>query len=378
MAGEGKPPQLGRGLSALLGDDEDSVDDEQGSHSHKTVPIESVQPGRFQPRRMLNDPAIQELADSIREKGILQPILVRARPDEPESYEIIAGERRWRAAQRAQLHEVPVHVRDFADNEVLEIALVENLQRQDLSPMEEAEGYRRLMEEFQNTQQELARAVGKSRSHVANSLRLLTLPEEVRVMVDSGDLTVGHARAILAAEAPLALAQTVVRRSLNVRQTEKLAQSALARPRNRPPPPGKDADTLALERDLSTLLGLRVEIRFGSAGGVLNLHYQSLEQLDDILHRLSHGTQGAPAKHSPIVPTPDSPAVPSPPDNDLELSAQSEEESLPVLPDMDWREAVTTQDFVEEDVEPPPEPDLSNGGSFFGDDADDPERRSDI
>ena len=377
MVGEGKPPQLGRGLSALLGDEEEPAGDARGNPAYRTVPIESVCPGRFQPRRMMNDPAIEELADSIRQKGILQPILVRADPNQADSFEIIAGERRWRAAQRAQLAEVPVHVRDLADSEVLEIALVENLQRQDLSPLEEAEGYLRLMEEFQHTQQALARAVGKSRSHVANTLRLLSLPEEVRAMVDLGDLSAGHARAILTAEAPLALAQTVVRRSLNVRQTEKLAQSTTTRPRNRPSAPGKDADTMALERDLTTLLGLRVELKFNSGGGVLSLHYQSLEQLDDILHRLSHGTQGAPATPSMIEPPTDVSPIHSPPNEESDVTPQPNHRHPQVLPDVDWREAEMPANIEEEAAEPSPETEPPYPTDFFGDEKDDPERRSD-
>lgn len=214
------------------------------------------------------------------------------------------GERRWRAAQQAQLHDVPILVKAFTDREALEVALVENLQRQDLSPLEESEGYQRLMDEFKHTQEDLAKAVGKSRSHVANMIRLLALPDSVKGMLREGRLTAGHARALLNAENPEVLAERVVSRGLNVRQTEKLAmtegkkkprkKSAAARSAD------KDADTLALERDLSQLLGLNVSITFAGRGGTLAIEYDTLEQLDDILHRLSDGTHRAPGAEHPV------------------------------------------------------------------------------
>ena len=233
---------------------------------------------------------IADLVESVREKGILQPLLVRPLPGQPDRYEIIAGERRWRAAQGAKLHEVPVIVRDLSDREALEVALVENLQRQDLSPLEEADGYRRLMDDFSHTQEELAKAVGKSRSHVANMIRLLALPDPVKTMLEKGELTAGHARALLTSADPLRLARDVVGRALNVRQTEKLVNDeGKAKPSlgGRPAKPGKDADIAALERDLTNSLGCKVSIRSLGKGGELTVSYGSLEQLDDVLARLS-------------------------------------------------------------------------------------------
>lgn len=291
MAAEGKRRGLGRGLSALLGDDVSHAPERDASApgATTTLPVELLSPGRLQPRRHMADEALKDLAQSIAEKGILQPILVRRHPDDPDSYEIIAGERRWRAAQMAQVHEVPVVIHDLSDREALEIGLIENLQRQDLSPLEEAEGYKRLLEEFAHTQDDLARSVSKSRSHVANMMRLLGLPEPVKAMLDSGQLSAGHARALIGTSDPAALAEKVLKRGLNVRQTEHLAKmdaSARAAPAR---VVVKDADTLALERDLGNLLGLGVEIKLRRNGGSLVLNYSSLEQLDDILHRLSHG-----------------------------------------------------------------------------------------
>jgi ParB family chromosome partitioning protein len=291
-----KRKNLGRGLSALLGEDETDYAQLDKLRNLKTVPIEFLHPGRYQPRHRIDQDQIKDLAESIRQKGILQPILVRRHPDEPNAFEIIAGERRWRAAQLANLHEVPVVVKELTDQDAMEIGLVENLQRQDLSPLEEAEGYQRLMDEFSHTQEQLAQAVGKSRSHVANMLRLLGLPVSVKEMLDDGQLTAGHARALLGAAGNVVeMAQHVIKKGLNVRQTEKLVKKK---------DPGatlhriaaaveKDADTLALERDLANILGLKVEIRaHQSGGGALTLHYSTLEQLDDILHRLTHGGQG--------------------------------------------------------------------------------------
>ena len=292
MAADGKRRGLGRGLSALLGDEISHAPERDASAAGATtmVPVELLSPGRLQPRRHMADQALEDLAQSIAEKGILQPILVRRHPDDPDSYEIIADERRWRAAQMAQVHEVPVVVREFNDREALEIGLIENLQRQDLSPLEEAEGYKRLLDEFAHTQDDLARSVSKSRSHVANMMRLLGLPASVKAMLDNGQLTAGHARALIGTSDPAALAEKVLKRGLNVRQTEQLAKlDARARPAQARPAAEKDADTLALERDLGNLLGLGVEIKLRRNGGSLVLNYSSLEQLDDILYRLSHG-----------------------------------------------------------------------------------------
>lgn len=294
MSADPKRRGLGRGLSALLGDESAEATETGPARAPRLLPIEHLRPSRFQPRRRMDEEGLQELAASIAERGLLQPVLARRIDGADEDYEIIAGERRWRAAQLAQLHEIPVLVRNFDDREAQEVALVENLQRQDLSALEEAEGYRRLMQEHGHTQEDIARGVGKSRSHVANTLRLLSLPEPVRQLLEDGRLSAGHARALLTAAEPEKAARAVVEQGLNVRQTEALA--AAERPADvavpRKSPPAKDADTVALERDLAALLGLAVEIRFRGRGGALVLNYSSLDQLDDILHRLSQGTHG--------------------------------------------------------------------------------------
>lgn len=286
-----RPQKLGRGLAALFG--EDSAADGTGADATRglrMVAIEFLRPGRFQPRRQFDPEQIQSLVDSVREKGILQPILVRRLPNEANAYEIIAGERRWRAAQIAQLHEVPVTIRDLEDSEALEIALVENIQRENLNAMEEAEGYRRLLEEFKHTQEDLARAVGKSRSHVANMIRLLALPQAVRDMVEQGELSAGHARALIGVAKAETIAREVIKQGLNVRQTEKLIASTRPATKSaakaKPPEPPKDSNTVALERDLSNLLGLKVSIGFHGGAGELIIHYKTLDQLDDVLRRL--------------------------------------------------------------------------------------------
>jgi ParB family chromosome partitioning protein len=288
---------LGRGLSALFGEEGSDYASLDKVRASKEVPIEQLHPNPRQPRQSFDDTALQELADSIKENGLLQPILVRRHAERTAEYEIVAGERRWRAAQIAKLHSVPVLIRELNDSQALEVALVENLQRQDLSALEEAEAYQRLIDEFKNSQEDLGRAVGKSRSHVANSLRLLGLPEPVKELLRKGALTAGHARALLTAADPAAVAREVVRKQLNVRQTEQLVQAAkpTAKPRaatKRPEVQAKDADTLALERDLSSLLGMRVSIEIRGQGGALTIHYQALEQLDDLLRRLNQGGTG--------------------------------------------------------------------------------------
>ncbi len=300
MAIEGKR-KLGRGLSALLGEDNDPAGELDQQRLTRVVPIEHVHPGRFQPRVKMDEERLEELARSIRDKGILQPLLVRRSSGDANGFEIIAGERRWRAAQRAQLHEVPVIIKDLSDREALEIGLIENLQRQDLSPLEEADGYRRLMEEFAHTQQELADVVGKSRSHVANMMRLLSLPAPIKDMIGAGKLSAGHARALLNAPNPLQLAERVVKQDLNVRQTEKLAQAGPGRGvRRAREAAGKDADTMALERELTSRLGLKVDIRHLGIGGTLTIAYDTLEQLDDVLRRLTGA--GEPAQEPEIPP----------------------------------------------------------------------------
>ncbi|NQW01510.1 MAG: ParB/RepB/Spo0J family partition protein [Rhodospirillales bacterium] len=285
-----KPNQLGRGLAALLGESNGAdLQDLDKVRALKPVPIAHLHPGKYQPRRIINMDHIDELAASIRDKGIIQPIVVRRHPDKPSEYEIIAGERRWRAAQRAELHEVPIVVKEFSDVEALEVALIENLQRQDLSPLEEAEGYQRLIEEFGHTQEVMARSIGKSRSHVANMVRLIALPREIKDMLDDGRLSAGHARALLAAEDPVTLAENIVARGLNVRETEQLvkARNQPARPR-KSPNSTKDADTVALERSLTNQLGLGVTIESKGKGGKLTISFGNLDQLDEliaILHR---------------------------------------------------------------------------------------------
>jgi len=281
--------RMGRGLSALLGQESADYASLDRVRLSKMVAIEFLQPGPFQPRRLFAAEELAALADSIRVNGILQPILVRRRGTQPNAYEIVAGERRWRAAQLAKLHEVPVIIRDLGDREALELALVENLQRENLSPLEEAEGYRRLMEEFRNTQEALAEHVGKSRSHIANMLRLLSLPDEVKAIIDSGALSAGHARALIGAPNILMLAKRVVAGGLSVRQTERLvaARKSPARPTRPKKPDLRDADTAALERDLSNLLGLKVAITFDGTGGELKIAYATLEQLDNLLQRLT-------------------------------------------------------------------------------------------
>ena len=290
-----KRTNLGRGLAALFGDDSEDYAALDQVRAAKTVPIEQLRPNPFQPRREFGPEALQSLSESIVTNGILMPILVRRRPDRPDALEIVAGERRWRAAQMARLHEVPVVIRELSDQQALAAAIVENVQREDLSAIEEAEGYRRLMDEFQHTQEVLAKAVGKSRSHIANTLRLLGLPEAVKDMVLHGELSAGHGRALLGAETPEALARKVVSRGLNVRQTEQLVRkSGLVRAETGAGTArggrkfAKDPDTLALERDLSALLGLKVNIEIHGEGGALTVHYQTLEQLDEVLRRLNH------------------------------------------------------------------------------------------
>ena len=301
MTSEPKRPALGRGLSALLGEDNEDYAQLDRLRLSRNVAIHLLRPSPFQPRRHMDENELNDLARSVATKGVLQPLLVRRAAGDPQAFEIIAGERRWRAAQLAQLHEVPVVIKDLSDREALEIALIENLQRQDLTALEEAQGYRRLMDEFEHTQDALAQAIGKSRSHVANTLRLLSLPESVKRLLDDGSLSAGHARTLVGVEDAAELAIKIVENGLNVRQTERL----VAQHRNRPAvpaepvsPPAKDADTLALERDLSAMLGLKVEVRFKRGGGALILHYRTLDQLDELLHRLRRGESGDEAADS--------------------------------------------------------------------------------
>ncbi len=284
---------LGRGLSALMADIHATPAD--GSENApdagvRVVPIEALSPNPDQPRRGFSEAALQELAASIRERGIIQPLIARPVSNQTDRFEIVAGERRWRAAQLAQLHEVPVLLRDLSDTEVLEVAIIENIQRADLNPIEEATGYRQLIERFGHTQDKLAAAMGKSRSHIANLMRLLTLPADVQQLVSGGKLSAGHARALVSTENPTELARQVIARGLSVRQTEALAQTP-DKPRRRsaaPKGPPKDADTRILEQDLATNLGMSVSIDHHPGGeGRMIIRYKSLEQLDHLCQALS-------------------------------------------------------------------------------------------
>ncbi|MDJ0640859.1 MAG: ParB/RepB/Spo0J family partition protein [Paracoccaceae bacterium] len=284
---------LGRGLSALMADVESEAPANDASPSARkaetTIDIALISPNPDQPRRHFSDDALSELANSIREKGIIQPLILRQNPRDASAYEIVAGERRWRAAQRAQLHEVPAIIRELDDVEVLELALIENIQRDDLNAIEEAQAYRQLMDRFGHTQEKLAEALGKSRSHIANLLRLLNLPQPVLNMVVEGTLSAGHARAILTSDDPLSLARLIAKKGMSVRDAEKLAKGGDAKPASPSPAPKKDADTQMLEKDLKAALGMAVSIDHpaGSESGSLTIRYKSLEQLDEVCRRLS-------------------------------------------------------------------------------------------
>lgn len=283
---------LGMGLAALLGADRDLLDSTAApgpGRATDLVPIEFLQPSPLQPRRNFDPDELDALARSIRDRGLLQPLLVRPAPAGAPGYEIVAGERRWRAAQRAGLHELPVVVRELGDREVLELALVENLQRADLGPLEEASAYRRLIEEFGHDQEEIAAIVGKSRSHVANTLRLLALPEPVAALVEAGRLTAGHARALLGAPDPVALAHEVVRRELSVRETEALVRAAAKPAGTRRAGRRRDPNLLAVEERLTLRLGLPVAIHPKAKGGRLEIRYATLDQLEELLRRLAPG-----------------------------------------------------------------------------------------
>lgn len=290
---------LGRGLSALMADVSADATDRQAEAPRRPdlmVPVEKVHPNPNQPRRDFDVALLEDLARSIAEKGIIQPLIVRPAAGRAGDYEIVAGERRWRAAQMAKLHHIPVLVREFDDTEVLEVAIIENIQRADLNPVEEAFGYQQLMQKFGHTQEKLADALGKSRSHIANSVRLLSLPEEVLGYLRQGKLSSGHARALITSEDPVTLARQVIQKSLSVRETEKLAKTGIGnifsesgketRPRKES---FKDADTKALEEDLSANLTMKVRIDHvpGRENGQITIHYESLDQLDRLIGMLS-------------------------------------------------------------------------------------------
>lgn len=286
-----------RGLSALMADVGVSATDmSEAAPADRVLPIEQLHPNPDQPRRTFDEDHLSDLAASIAQKGIIQPLIVRPDPQRPGAFQIVAGERRWRAAQRAGLHEVPVVLRNFDDTEVLEVAIIENIQRSDLNAIEEALGFRQLMDRFGHTQEQLSTVLGKSRSHVANLMRLLKLPEEVQEMLRQGTLSAGHARALINAVDPVALAKRVVAGGLSVRETERLAKTgeseSRAKGRDRSAPKSeKDADTRALEGDLSATLGLTVSIDHGAAGdgGHLAIRYRSLDDLDRLCQLLSSG-----------------------------------------------------------------------------------------
>ncbi|WP_380055939.1 ParB/RepB/Spo0J family partition protein [Falsihalocynthiibacter sp. SS001] len=283
---------LGRGLSALMADvniaSQDSVT-EKPARPEQVLPIEKIEPNPDQPRRSFDEKLLQDLANSISEKGIIQPLIVRPSPRKPNTYEIVAGERRWRASQIAQVHDIPVIIRELDDTEVLEVAIIENIQRSDLNPVEEAIGYRQLMDRFGHTQEKVASALSKSRSYIANLLRLLQLPDDVQAMLREGLLSTGHARALITSENPSELAKKVVAEGLSVRETERLVKQGMSEPVKRTLKPSKDADTKAIEGDLSAALGMKTIIDHaqGKENGKLTIQYKSLEQLDELCRILS-------------------------------------------------------------------------------------------
>lgn len=294
MAGSDKKRGLGRGLSALMADVNEPLNNAASVViSDQSVPIEMIVPNPNQPRKTFESLALDDLVSSIQEKGVLQPLIVRK---VGESFEIVAGERRWRAAQRAQLHELPVIVREFTDTEVLEVAIIENIQRSDLNPIEEAAGYKQLMDRFGHTQEKMAEALGKSRSHIANLMRLLNLPSSIQTHVIEGRLSSGHARTLVTIEDSEALVKKIIDGGLSVRQTEMLVKKSQERrdpagqnmrlPQNKTE---KDADTRALEEDLGAATGVKVSLSHkpNAESGQLTLHYSSLEQLDDLCRKLS-------------------------------------------------------------------------------------------
>lgn len=282
---------LGRGLDALFGDQEEGV---SASAKRTTLDIDQIEPNPTQPRREFDEQPLQELAESIATHGVLQPILVRPIEGQDGKYQIIAGERRWRASQIAQLHEVPVIIREFDDSVTLQIALIENLQREDLNALEEALCFKNLIERFGFSQEKLAAALGKSRSHVANIMRLLNLPEKVQTYVSDGKLSAGHARALLTSKDPEGLAKEVIAKGLSVRETERLASGnveASSGSASKAKAPGKSADTLALEEEIANVLGMKVSIEAKGTAGTLKIIYKDLDQLDEVVHRLSHYPQ---------------------------------------------------------------------------------------
>ncbi len=290
-----KNVRLGRGLSALMGEDDDDiveVSEKKGAEKASSdgvtlINIDNIVPSPYQPRRVFSTEALADLVLSIKEKGVLQPLLVRNDPKKEGGYELIAGERRFRASKMAGLKEIPAIIKDFSDKDALEVALIENLQREDLNPLEEAEAYKRLLEEFKYTQEELSKVIGKSRSHLANMMRLIDLPDEIKGMVEKKELTVGHARALLTAKNPVELATEVLKKGYSVRQTEKLASKKTISKAK--PKPEKDGDILTLEEELSSVLNTSVSIKWNGLTGSVVISGLDLDKLDLILQRLSLG-----------------------------------------------------------------------------------------
>ena len=285
--------RLGRGLAALIGDDVTEESVVEAARGLKVVAVADLSPNPHNPRRSFDEAELEELARSISERGVLQPIVARP-AGEPGRYEIVAGERRWRAAQKAGVHEIPVVVRDLSESEALEVALIENIQRSDLNALEEALGYSQLMEQFGYTQQQLADTLGKSRSHIANTLRLLNLPDDVKEMIRNGEISAGHARTLIATDDPSALAKKIAKLGLSVREAEKLSRErskATTANAKKKTQKEKSADVRALELELEAALGLAVEITDkGRAGGRLTITYKTLEQLEDVCRRLARPT----------------------------------------------------------------------------------------
>jgi ParB family chromosome partitioning protein len=289
MADEARS-RLGRGLASLIGDVGGEAAHVERPRGQRKVPIEFLKPNPRNPRRAFSDAELAELTESVKQHGVIQPIVARPVRGAHDRFEIIAGERRWRAAQAAGLHEVPIVPVDVSDSDALEIAIIENVQREDLNPMEEAQGYHALAGEFKRSQEEISKIVGKSRSHVANMMRLTKLPAEVQAFIAAGQLSAGHARALINVPDPLAAAKRIVEEGLNVRQVEALAHEEGVPERKPQKPRGakvKDPDTVALEKRVSDALGLAVAINHRDPGGSVQISYRNLEQLDEVVKRLA-------------------------------------------------------------------------------------------
>ena len=287
MAEEAARSRLGRGLAALIGDVNTEAVVDRAARTPRRLPVAYLRPNPSNPRKAFGAADLDDLTASVRERGVVQPLIVRPVPGARDAYEIVAGERRWRAAQKAGLHDVPVLIREASDKEALELAIIENVQRADLNALEEAQGYQQLIDQYRYSQNELADVIGKSRSHIANTLRLLNLPEGVQALIVDGRLTAGHARALLTLDDPLAAARRIVAEGMSVRDVESIGEGGGRRKgaggrKKRE----KDADTRALEKSLSDLLGLAVTIEHKGGKGEVRIRYASLEQLDDVCRRL--------------------------------------------------------------------------------------------